>query len=88
MNIAQRQSRCLRMPNRSLTRKRCRLQIRSTGVKIKNTAMLSTVSEIYENAGELGKARDTLFIAYDKAPSSRKVDTPPGNYFSEAGTFR
>ena len=41
--------------------------------KVKNTAMLSTVSEIYENAGELGKARDTLFIAYDKAPSSRKV---------------
>ena len=30
--------------------------------KVKNTAMLSTVSEIYENAGELGKA-----------PSSRKV---------------
>ena len=24
--------------------------------KVKNTAMLSTVSEIYENAGELGKA--------------------------------
>ena len=41
--------------------------------KVKNTAMLSTVSEIYENAGKLGKARDTLFIAYDKAPSSRKV---------------
>ena len=41
--------------------------------KVKNTAMLSTVSEIYENAGELGKARDTLFIAYDKAPSSRKI---------------
>lgn len=41
--------------------------------KVKNTAILSTVSEIYENAGELGKARDTLFIAYDKAPSSRKV---------------
>ena len=41
--------------------------------KVKNTAMLSTVSEIYENAGELGKARDTLFIAYDKAPSNRKV---------------
>ena len=41
--------------------------------KVKNTAMLSTVSEIYENAWELGKARDTLFIAYDKAPSSRKV---------------
>ena len=41
--------------------------------KVKNTAMLSTVSEIYKNAGELGKARDTLFIAYDKAPSSRKV---------------
>ena len=33
--------------------------------KVKNTAMLSTVSEIYENAGELGKARDTLFIAWE-----------------------
>ena len=43
--------------------------------KVKNTAMLSTVSEIYENAGELGKARDTLFIAYDKAPSSRRLYT-------------
>ena len=41
--------------------------------KVKNTAMLSTVSEIYENAGELGIARDTLVFAYDIAPSSRKV---------------
>lgn len=52
--------------------------------------MLSTVSEIYENAGELGKARDTLFIAYDKAPSSRKVVYRLGiislklGYFDEA----
>lgn len=30
--------------------------------KVKNTAMLSTVSEIYENAGELGKARDTTYL--------------------------
>ena len=41
--------------------------------KVKNTSMLSTVSEIYENTGDLEKARDILFIAYDKAPSSRKI---------------
>ena len=34
--------------------------------KVKNTAMLSTVSEIYENAGELGKARITFFLALVK----------------------
>ena len=41
--------------------------------KVKNTSMLSTVSEIYENTGEFQKARDILFIAYDKAPTSRKI---------------
>ncbi len=55
--------------------------------KVKNTAMLSTVSEIYENAGELGKARDTLFIAYDKAPSSRKVVYRLGIIFLKLGHF-
>ena len=41
--------------------------------KVRNTVMLTTVSEIYENMEEYDKARDLLYIAYDKAPSSRKV---------------
>ena len=41
--------------------------------KVKNSSMLSTVSEIYENRGELQKAKEILFIAYDKAPTSRKI---------------
>ena len=41
--------------------------------KVRNTVMLTTVSEIYENMEEYGKARDLLYIAYDKAPTSRKV---------------
>ena len=41
--------------------------------KVKNSSMLSTVSEIYENMGELQKAKEILFIAYDKAPTSRKI---------------
>ena len=36
--------------------------------KVKNTAMLSTVSEIYENAGELGKARDTCLLYTSPSP--------------------
>ena len=67
MNIAQRQSR------QKSYQKEMSIADTIDWRKVKNTAMLSTVSEIYENAGELGKARDTLFIAYDKAPSSRKV---------------
>ncbi|MEG2668237.1 MAG: hypothetical protein RR990_05985 [Lachnospiraceae bacterium] len=41
--------------------------------KVKNASMLSTVSEIYENCGAFQKSRDVLFVAYDKAPGSRKV---------------
>ena len=35
--------------------------------KVKNIQMLMTVSEVYENMDELQKARDILFIAYEKA---------------------
>ena len=41
--------------------------------KVKNIPMLTTVSEIYENMNEPRKALDVLFIAYDKAPSSKKL---------------
>lgn len=41
--------------------------------KVKNASMISTVSEIYENNGEFQKSRDVLFIAYDRAPNSRKI---------------
>lgn len=41
--------------------------------KVKNSTMLLTVSEIYENNGDYKRARDILFIAYDKAPTSRKI---------------
>ena len=39
--------------------------------KVKNIPMLNSVSEIYEVNGEYQKSRDVLFIAYDRAPSSR-----------------
>ncbi len=41
--------------------------------KVKNIPMLNSVSEIYEVNGEYQKSRDVLFIAYDRAPSSRKI---------------
>ena len=41
--------------------------------RVKNPGMLSKVSEIYEHNGENQKSRDILFIAYDRAPGSRKV---------------
>ena len=41
--------------------------------KAKNAAMLCTASEIYEYNGEYEKSRDILFIAYDRAPGSRKI---------------
>lgn len=41
--------------------------------KAKNAAMLCTASEIYEYNGEYEKSREILFIAYDRAPGSRKV---------------
>ena len=41
--------------------------------KAKNAAMLCTESEIYEYNGEYEKSREILFIAYDRAPGSRKI---------------
>ena len=41
--------------------------------RVKNHSMLNTVSEIYEYNGEFQKSRDILFVAYDRAPESRKV---------------
>ena len=41
--------------------------------RVKNPSMLNTVSEIYEYNGEFQKSRDILFVAYDRAPESRKV---------------
>ena len=41
--------------------------------KAKNAAMLCTASEIYEYNGEYEKSRKILFIAYDRAPGSRKI---------------
>ncbi|BDF35764.1 hypothetical protein CE91St62_38270 [Lachnospiraceae bacterium] len=41
--------------------------------RVKNAAMLNTVSEIYEYNGEYQKSRDILFVAYDRSPGSRKI---------------
>ncbi|MDO5591213.1 MAG: hypothetical protein Q4F98_09230, partial [Lachnospiraceae bacterium] len=41
--------------------------------RVKNASMLNTVSEIYEYNGEYQKSRDILFLAYDRAPGSRKI---------------
>ena len=41
--------------------------------RVKNATMLNNVSEIYENNGEYQKSRDVLFMAYDRAPGSRKI---------------
>ncbi len=41
--------------------------------RVKNASMLNSVSEIYEYNGEYQKSRDVLFIAYDRAPGSRKT---------------
>ncbi len=41
--------------------------------RVKNTSMLSTVSEIYEYNGEYQKSRDVLFLAYDRTPGSREI---------------
>lgn len=41
--------------------------------RVKNPAMLNSVSEIYEYNGEFQKGRDVLFLAYDRAPNSRKT---------------
>ena len=41
--------------------------------RVKNASMLNTVSEIYEYNGEFKKGRDVLFLAFDRAPGSRKI---------------
>ena len=41
--------------------------------RVKSTSMLNTVSEIYEYCGEYKKSRDILFMAFDRAPGSRKI---------------
>ena len=41
--------------------------------RVKNASMLNTVSEIYEYNGEFKKGRDILFLAFDRAPESRKI---------------
>ena len=41
--------------------------------RVKSTSMLNTVSEIYEFCGEFQKSRDILFVAFDRAPGSRKI---------------
>lgn len=41
--------------------------------KVKNVAVLNAVSEVYEANGEYQKSRDILFLAYDRAPESKKI---------------
>ncbi len=41
--------------------------------RVKNPSILHSVSEIYEYCGEFQKSRDVLFVAYDRAPNSRKT---------------
>jgi hypothetical protein len=41
--------------------------------RVKNPSMLYTVSEIYEQNEEYQKSRDVLYMAYNRAPSSKKI---------------
>ena len=41
--------------------------------KVKNVAVLNAVSEVYEANEEYQKSRDILFLAYDRAPESKKI---------------
>lgn len=41
--------------------------------KVKNVSVLNAVSEVYEANGEYQKSRDILFLAYDRAPESKKI---------------
>ena len=47
--------------------------------RVKNVSMLNMVSEIYEYNGEFQKSRDILFVAFDRAPGSRKIVYRLGN---------
>ena len=41
--------------------------------KVKNVALLSAVSEVYEANGQYEKGRDILFLAYERAPENKKI---------------
>ena len=41
--------------------------------KVKNSSVLSVVSEIYEANGQLEKSREILLMAYERASDSRKI---------------
>ena len=41
--------------------------------KVKNVAVLNAVSEVYEANEKYQKSRDILFLAYDRAPESKKI---------------
>jgi len=41
--------------------------------RVKSVSMLCTVSDIYDENERYNDAREILFIAYDRAPSSRKI---------------
>lgn len=41
--------------------------------KVKNVSVLNAVSEVYEANEEYQKSRDILFLAYDRAPESKKI---------------
>lgn len=53
--------------------------------RVKNVSMLNTVSEIYEQTGEIQKSRDVLFMAFEKASGSRKIVYRLGTLALKAG---
>ena len=41
--------------------------------KVKNAAVISAASDVYERCGEISKSRDVLFLAYERSPESKKI---------------
>lgn len=56
--------------------------------KVKNVSVLNAVSEVYEVNGEFQKSRDILFLAYDRAPESKKVIYRLGTLALKMGEFK
>lgn len=56
--------------------------------KVKNVALLCTVSEIYEYNGDYQKSRDILFLAYDRSPESKKIIYRLGMLALKLGEFK
>lgn len=56
--------------------------------KVKNVSVLNAVSEVYEANGEFQKSRDILFLAYDRAPESKKVIYRLGTLALKMGDFK